>query len=92
MQLVAGTFQVMRKTKYVVGGLAASDTALGNVHGAVLCPTHVLFVFLAPIVVECFRALNHQQTLRFPRLIRPPNVRRAFPYIHTFQYIIQWLS
>lgn len=60
----------MCKTKNVVSGLTAPDTALGNVHGAVLCPAHILFVFVAPIVMERFRALNHQQTLRFPRPTR----------------------
>ena len=75
MQLVTGTFQVMGKTKNVVRGLTAPDTAFGNVHGAVLCPAHVLNVFVAPIVMERFRALNHQQTLRFPRPIRLLSVR-----------------
>ena len=82
MQLVTGTFQVMCKTENVVSGLTAPDTAFGNVHGAVLCPAHVFFVFFTPIVVERFRALNHQQTLRFPRQIRPLSVRPQ----HLFAY------
>ena len=65
----------MCKTENVVSGLTAPDTTLGNVHGAVLCPAHIFFVFVAPIVMERFRALNHQQTLRFLRPIRLLSVR-----------------
>ena len=72
----------MCKAENVVSGLTAPDTALGNVHSAVLCSAHIFFVFVAPIVMERFRAPNHQQTLRFPRPTRLLSVRPQ----HLFAY------